>query len=920
MPFRISTTVCCLLALPLLAWLAAIPSGHAAPTGPEGVAVDAQQPDGTVLNLRGYGDEFYCRYETPDGYTVIRDPQTSIWRYADPGPEGLVPGKYVVGRDDPAASGLERHVDVSDAVRAAIIEDSYNRLVVPTNWARRSLENRIVRLHTLGAMEAADRLTELYNARYSAAGWKASLRKDGAPVFSSPDDPAYGPPPPMALTNVVGLCILAKFPDQGNPVASQSDMDNLVNQSGYSGYSNSGSVRDYFYDQSFGKLTYTAIVTPYITANNNRSYYANQNNGMGGRELLRECIGKLAGLGLNLSALTSSGGTAVAVYLLYAGNTSYDGLWPHMSSLSPAATLPGGAQVADYMVSSIGGSPAIGTICHESGHLVLQCMDYYDYGNAARYGGTDTISSAGIGYHCLMSAGNHLNSGRTPAPINAYLKTALGWSGASTLPASGQVSFGANDQTFYRFARPGASTEYFIMENKTKTENKWRAYLPASGLAVWHVDEAVTTYNELQQRTPSQHYELSLEQADGRYDLENSRPGSENYGDSTDYHDGASGRNAFSDSTTPNANWWSGAASGLSLTAISAPGASITSTVAGGGGGGDDHGNNAASSTPIQADGTPVSGVIETGGDVDWFRFSAGAGTCTLQTGGGEDTYLTLYGTDGTTVLDEDDDGGGNLLSLITWDIPAAGTYYASVRLYDNSDTGAYSLAVTAQGGGGGTTGSLTVTILPADAVAAGAQWRVDGGNWQNSGTTAGGLTVGTHQVSFSDVSGWVTPANTTANVLAGQTAGVTGTYTSSAPAIVGMTAGPTRLDFPAASGTQTFRIETTAPWSVSADQFWVTLSPATGAGATSVNVSCAENTGDMRSAVITISGSNTNPGVANVGIVQEAAPKRLCGCFVRKDAKLADTLRELLGDWLLAGVALMTLATLSRSGKTPGK
>ena len=49
-------------------------------------------------------------------------------------------------------------------------------------------------------------------------------------------------------------------------------------------------------------------------------------------------------------------------------------------------------------------------------------------------------------------------------------------------------------------------------------------------------------------------------------------------------------------------------------------------------------------------------------------------------------------------------------------------------------------------------TGSLTVTITPSGAVSAGAQWRVDGGTWRNSGYTQTGLSPGSHTVSWD---GW---------------------------------------------------------------------------------------------------------------------------------------------------------------------
>ncbi len=82
------------------------------------------------------------------------------------------------------------------------------------------------------------------------------------------------------------------------------------------------------------------------------------------------------------------------------------------------------------------------------------------------------------------------------------------------------------------------------------------------------------------------------------------------------------------------------------------------------------------------------------------------------------------------------------------------------------------------------TTGSLQVAISPQGAIDAGAKWRVDEGEWQNSGTTVGGLTEGNHTVSYSSVTGWNKPADASVAVTAGETAAASGTYTQQTGAI----------------------------------------------------------------------------------------------------------------------------------------
>jgi hypothetical protein len=71
----------------------------------------------------------------------------------------------------------------------------------------------------------------------------------------------------------------------------------------------------------------------------------------------------------------------------------------------------------------------------------------------------------------------------------------------------------------------------------------------------------------------------------------------------------------------------------------------------------------------------------------------------------------------------------------------------------------------------------LHVTILPAAAVTAGAQWQVDNGTWQSSGTTMNNLSLGNHTVSFSAVTGWMPPASQNVFVNSNEVATATGAY-----------------------------------------------------------------------------------------------------------------------------------------------
>ncbi len=73
--------------------------------------------------------------------------------------------------------------------------------------------------------------------------------------------------------------------------------------------------------------------------------------------------------------------------------------------------------------------------------------------------------------------------------------------------------------------------------------------------------------------------------------------------------------------------------------------------------------------------------------------------------------------------------------------------------------------------------GSVQVSISPQAAIDAGAQWRVDGGSWQDSGATVSSLSTGSHTVEYSDITGWTKPAAEAVTIVSGQVTLTSGTY-----------------------------------------------------------------------------------------------------------------------------------------------
>ena len=73
--------------------------------------------------------------------------------------------------------------------------------------------------------------------------------------------------------------------------------------------------------------------------------------------------------------------------------------------------------------------------------------------------------------------------------------------------------------------------------------------------------------------------------------------------------------------------------------------------------------------------------------------------------------------------------------------------------------------------------GSLKVTIYPPEAVSAGARWRVDGGDWNSSGYTQNGLSVGNHLLEFNTIPGWIKPTSQTVTINNNQTTDTSGEF-----------------------------------------------------------------------------------------------------------------------------------------------
>ncbi|HKO35584.1 MAG TPA: M6 family metalloprotease domain-containing protein [Pyrinomonadaceae bacterium] len=487
------------------------------------------QPDGSTIQLRGFGDQNYAVFETMDGYTVTENPATGFYEVAQLSPDGnaLQPAAAAADPLDGAASGVPRGLRVRRASAMAAARESA-RLMSGRRCDQRREEKR-QQLRIIRGMAAA-----------------------GGPMLA--------PPQRQTVGDFVGLCLLIDFSDSPATIP-RDEVERFCNQPGYNGFGNRGSVFDFFNENSIGRCRYTNVVAPYYRAQRPKTYYTNEQIPQPQRayELINEALAHHMANGFDFSALTADNqGFVYATNVYYAGpvtNNWAKGLWPHAYHLGSPVQLRPGASAFDYQFTAMESELTLGTFCHENGHMLCDYPDLYDYG----------YESSGVGAYCLMCAGNNVND-KNPIQVSAYLKRLSGWArSVTTLEHGSQVTLAAGSNDFAIYSRGGR--EYFLIENRQKAGRD--TSLPDEGLAIWHVDEDGDNSHE--HMTSGSHYELSLTQADGLFQLERQRG---HNGDSGDLYAGSGAR--FADNTTPHSKWWTGTSSNLTIDQVSAAGASIT--------------------------------------------------------------------------------------------------------------------------------------------------------------------------------------------------------------------------------------------------------------------------------------------------------------------------------------------------------
>ena len=441
--------------------------------------IQVTQPDGTTVTIKLHGDEWMHFNTTADGYSVVKN-QQGYYVYAEKKNGEL------------KATSMVAH----DATKRKANEVTFLQNIKKYQAPEMSEEVTA----TKKRVEQQQRKTL---AKHRAASQRATQ---------------------YDYNNFKGLVILVQFNDKSFSREDYATIAyDMMNQENYTGYDNevyTGSVRDYFSDNSGGNFNPEFdVYGPYTV---NYSQYDGNNKT---DKILNAAI-NAANDDIDYSQYDRDGnGFVDMIYFLIAGNGSnYSGndsrlFWPHRSCITQnnQYVVRDGVKLWDYASSvelygwtsqpSTVHIDGIGTICHEFSH-VLGLPDFYD----SDYEGSGGRSHD-PGDWSLMASGSYFNDGRTPVGYSLYERYSVGFTDEpEVITQIGDYTLEplCLTQKGYRLNTP-VTNEFFLLENRQRNEFKWDAYLPGDGMLVHRVDltnENIWWQNQVNANPSRNYYEL----------------------------------------------------------------------------------------------------------------------------------------------------------------------------------------------------------------------------------------------------------------------------------------------------------------------------------------------------------------------------------------------------------------------------
>lgn len=341
---------------------------------------------------------------------------------------------------------------------------------------------------------------------------------------------------------------------------------------------NPGSMTNYYLANSYGKLSVTGEIRGWFRLPQTMTYYADYRRGMGyypknAQKMIEDAVAAADGA-VDFSEFDNDGPDGVPAsgdddgvvdYLLvvHAGH-GYEWTLNREHIHSHAGAIRGetvdGVRVIFYATEPEDGR--VGTFAHELGHLV-GLPDLYDV----------RLSSFGLGMWSLMAYGSWGGGdGSAPVGLDAWSKVKLGFVAPDTV-SENITDFALpcveEQPVVVRLWSEGrGGSEYFLIENRKATSYDSYLAFVGEGLLVYHIDE------RFKDNSGDGGQLVYLEQADGRYDLDQPRY----FGFGSDRGDpfpGWTANRAFSWNTTPGNLSSEGVPTEVSIRDISDPGGTM---------------------------------------------------------------------------------------------------------------------------------------------------------------------------------------------------------------------------------------------------------------------------------------------------------------------------------------------------------
>ncbi len=423
--------------LALLCAQASFAPAHAAPALPGVITVT--QRDGTRLKVRIYGDEYYNYTMTTDGYTLVGGTDGNYY-FAKLDSKGQLASTGIV------AKPLSR---LTPSERQRVTASSKGVLPVMTSSQR---QQRMV------ATGSLSRATADKNAAPSLMG-SSRFKAEGEKDF---------------------LVLLVAFKDIPFTVANpQTAFDNMLNGDNYTDNNATGSVRQYYTDNSNGKFKPKFTVKGVYTVGNRTDYVVKNGSTLDETNvtnILTEALKQAEAEGVNMANFAEDG-VVRDVCVIFSGGTSNDGsdaagIWPKHRALGGGVNVSGGTLYGFTLVSELRnrkggiGMTGIAPFCHEFGHA-LGWPDFYDAN-----GDTDGVSEDN-GFFSLMGYGMNINDGCTPPALGILERWMMGWAEPKELKEAGKYSLKpVTDGEGYQ-VKTGTDGDYFLLECRGAKKNVW---------------------------------------------------------------------------------------------------------------------------------------------------------------------------------------------------------------------------------------------------------------------------------------------------------------------------------------------------------------------------------------------------------------------------------------------------------------